>query len=449
MPNRMKCLKWFLPLLVLAVSCQKEVNRAGDTAPASSGEINLQSKPNAPILFLSTQMNPVEEAGKMRNIILKDFPGKVSFRPNDNSYILGQVSSILSDDPKASVLVGALHGDLAILRERSSLRPLDDLYAKLKDRTFAPNIERMSLFGGAQRYYIPWMQASFVMAANKKALRYLPRGSRLEDLTYEELYHWVQAVNHATGKKLLGLPAGQKGLMHRFLEGYLYPSYTASTLIRFRSRDALAMWAYLRRLWSLANQGSLVYSTMAEPLLRDEVWIAWDHSARLVKAFQERPGDFVAFPAPSGPKGRGFMTVVSGLAIPKAVRNPENPETLIEYLTLPAIQERTLRETGFFPVVGGVSDATVPEHLRELWSAVETQTGSTNGIATLLPVGLGERSGDYDSIFMLVFSRIVLEGADIQTALDRGASELQLIVNERNLACWPPDTSSERPCKIE
>jgi multiple sugar transport system substrate-binding protein len=394
-------------------------------------------------------MNPVEEAGKMRNVILKDFPGKVSFRPNDNSHILGQVSSIFSDDPNASVLVGALHGDLAILRERSSLRPLDDLYAKLKDRQFAADIEKLSLFGGSEHYYIPWMQASFVMAANKKALKYLPKGSRLEDLTYEEFYHWVKAINQATGKKMFGLPAGQKGLMHRFLEGYLYPSYTSSTLLRFRIRDALALWSYLKRLWSLASQGSLVYSTMAEPLLRDEVWIAWDHTARLVKAFQERPGDFVAFPAPSGPKGRGYMSVMSGLAIPKAVKTPENPAALIEYLTLPAIQERTLRETGFFPVVGQASTSNAPEHLRELWSAVKAQTDSPNGIATLLPVGLGERAGDYDSIFMLAFSRIVLEGADIQTVLDREAAELQLIITERNLACWPPDSSSERPCKIE
>jgi hypothetical protein len=33
-----------------------------------------------------------------------------------------------------------------------------------------------------------------------------------------------------TGKRLLGFPAGPQGLMHRFFEGFLYPSYTGSVV---------------------------------------------------------------------------------------------------------------------------------------------------------------------------------------------------------------------------
>ena len=33
------------------------------------------------ILFLSTQLNPVEEANVMKNILLKDFKYKVDFKP--------------------------------------------------------------------------------------------------------------------------------------------------------------------------------------------------------------------------------------------------------------------------------------------------------------------------------------------------------------------------------
>lgn len=35
------------------------------------------------LLFLSTQLNPIEEAEKMRRVILKDYPGEVDFRPYD------------------------------------------------------------------------------------------------------------------------------------------------------------------------------------------------------------------------------------------------------------------------------------------------------------------------------------------------------------------------------
>ena len=43
------------------------------------------------------------------------------------------------------------------------------------------------------------------------------------------------------------------------------------------------------------------------------MWVAWDHTARLADAFNQKPDDFVAFPAPAGPAGRGFMPVVAGI----------------------------------------------------------------------------------------------------------------------------------------
>ena len=55
---------------------------------------------------------------------------------------------------------------------------------------------------------------------------------------------------------------------------------------------------------------------MQEPLLTGEVWVAFDHVARLADAFNQKPDDFVAFPAPAGPAGRGFMPVVAGIGDP-------------------------------------------------------------------------------------------------------------------------------------
>ena len=55
---------------------------------------------------------------------------------------------------------------------------------------------------------------------------------------------------------------------------------------------------------------------MQQPLLTEEVWVAFDHVARLADAFNQKPDDFVAFPAPAGPAGRGFMPVVAGIGDP-------------------------------------------------------------------------------------------------------------------------------------
>jgi multiple sugar transport system substrate-binding protein len=443
------CVFFFMTLAVLLSSCEKKSGAAERKKKSPQSGFVFQSKPSSDITFLSTQMNPVEEAGKMRNVILKDFPGKVDFRPNDNSYLFSQVDSMLQSDPSKSILIGALHGDLVKLYEEKALRPLDDIYKGLGKRVFPESLMKLSRLDGEKTYYIPWMQASFVMVANKKALAYLPAGADLGKLSYDQLYRWTQNIFEKTGMRALGFPAGSKGLMHRFFQGYLYPSFTASTLLKFRSADAQDMWAYFQNQWRFVHPGSLVYSTMAEPLLTGDVWIAWDHTARLVKAFEEKPNDFVAFPAPIGPKGRGFMPVISGLGIPRNATDAKDPAILIDYLTEPVIQNRTLRETGFFPVVTSDGGNDVPRYLQALSAAVSEQANSIDSIPTLLPIGLGERGGDYNNLFMLTFSEIVLESKNITATLNTNAAELQKMVDEENAKCWSPDISEERPCKIE
>lgn len=444
-------------ILLLAAACIASMSALSCTkrAPAATGTtiraepFSFSQTPTKDITFLSTQLNPVEEAWKMRNTILKNFPGTVDFRPNDNAYLQELINSELKKDPAAAILVGALHGDLKNLWERGTLQPLDAQYQALNERNFSQDLMQLSRFNGKDAFYIPWMQASFVMAANKKALPYLPKGASLDSLTYQQLQEWAANIYKKTSKKALGFPAGEKGLMHRFFQGYLYPSFTDSTLLKFRTPAAAAMWEYFKRLWSYVQPSSLVYSTMSEPLLIDEVWIAWDHSARLTKAFQERPNDFVAFPAPSGPKGRGFLAVISGLALPKAEADTANSAMLIDYLTQPAIQERTLMETGFFPVLDDAASDATPQYLRSLDKVIKDQMNAKDSILTLMPIGLGDQAGNYNSYFMLTFSEIVLEGKEIQGVLDRNAKKLQAIIDKENLECWLPDTSAARPCKIE
>ena len=435
-------------LLILSFSCGRR-GVEGLKKAASPKDFAFLRKPSSSIVFLSTQMNPVEEAGKMRNSILKDFPGTVDFRPNDNNYLFSQIDSMLRKNASESILIGALHGDLVKLYEGNALRPLNEVYKGLGNRKFSESLVKLSRLNGTDMYYIPWMQASFVMVANKKALAYLPQGARLDDLTYEQLAQWAKNIFDKTGMKAIGFPAGKKGLMHRFFQGYLYPSFTASTLLKFRSPAAKGMWEYFKSLWNYVHPGSLIYSTMAEPLITQDVWIAWDHTARLIKAFEKMPGDFVAFPAPIGPQGRGFMAVVSGLSVPRGSRVLEDQELLVDYLTQPAIQSRTLSETGFFPVVESEGTDDIPPDLRELSTAVSRQAGSSVSIPTLLPIGLGERGDDYNSLFMLTFSEIVLDDGDIQTALDTNAAELQMIIDEEKAGCWLPDVSKERPCHLE
>jgi multiple sugar transport system substrate-binding protein len=212
--------------------------------------------------------------------------------------------------------------------------------------------------------YIPWMQATYIMVANKKALPYLPAGAKLESLTYAQLAQWAQAITAATGQRALGFPAGPQGLMARFFEGYLYPSFTGGVVTPFRSPEAVAMWTQFRDLWKYVNPNSTNYNFMQEPLLSGDVMIGFDHVARVLDALRQKPDDFVAFPPPSGPRGRGYMPVVVGLAVAKDAPDAAGAAGLIDFLTRPETQIRTAEVAGFFPVVKADLPADLPPGIR-------------------------------------------------------------------------------------
>jgi len=197
--------------------------------------------------------------------------------------------------------------------------------------------------GTGEQKYIPWMQATYVMAANKKALEHLPEGADVMALSYDDLIAWATTMAEKTGSPKFGFPAGPKGLKHRFFQGYLYPSYTNSMVTKFRSAEAETAWNKFKDLWAVTNPGSTGYSFMQEQLLTEEVWVAFDHTARLADAFNQKPDDFIAFPAPAGPSGRGFMPVVVGIAIPETAPDMDAAKKLVAYMTNPEIKYLVLR----------------------------------------------------------------------------------------------------------
>lgn len=408
----------------------------------SLGELRAES-----LLFLSTQLTPSAEAAKMRNVILKDFPGAVTFQPNDSNLVIRQISGT-DATTQAPGLLGGMHSDFSTLGKGPMLSAVGDALALVKSRGISQQFVDLGKLDGEKQRYIPWMQATYLMAADKRALAYLPKGADLASLTYEQLIAWGANVHSATGQPKIGLPVGGGGLIHRFVQGYLYPSYTGGTVRGFRSPEALAMWEMMGRLWQHVTPRSLDFASMDNPLASGEVWIAWDHTARLKKALDEKPDQFVVFPAPRGPKGRGFMAVIAGLGIPTKAPDRATSLALIDYLTQPATQATVMREVGFFPVVDLPASEKLPAGLKLLADGVAQQSSAPDALAVLLPMGLGNKGGDFSAIYTTAFSRIVLRGKDPVTILNRQATMLQSILQETGAVCWPPDAPSVSPCPV-
>lgn len=402
------------------------------------------------VTFISTQFNVVEESDKARTIFESFEGGTVEFVPSEEGPALDLLKAEGEAGEGINDVVGALHGTFPTLVTNDLMFDLTDLLAEIEaEYDINDDFVALGKMGTEDyQYYIPWMQATYTMAAHQDALQYLPEGADINALTWEQLAAWAKNMYDATGEAKLGFPVA--GLFHRFLEGYAWPSFTGGMVAQFKSQAAIDMLIFFRdELWPYVNPESINYDFMNEPLLSGEVLVAFDHVARLKAAFDAEPANFVAFPAPAGPAGRGYMPVVVGLGIPFTSPNPGSAEEFIRFLLSPETQSQILAELGFYPVISEVDMTNLPEGVAIQAAAVLAQQNAEDAIPSLLPVGLGDRGGEINQIFRDAFTRVVVDGEDAATVLEEQGGVLQTLMTETGAACWAPDPASEGPCQVE
>jgi multiple sugar transport system substrate-binding protein len=178
------------------------------------------------------------------------------------------------------------------------------------------------------------------------------------------------------------------------------------------------------------------------------LWIAFDHVARLTDALIAAPDDYVTFPAPAGPKGRGYMAVVAGLGIARDAPARGDAVRLIEYLTKPATQLMTAAEVAFFPVVKAELPSDLAPGIRLAAEAMAKTEHAPGALMSFLPVGLADKTGEFNKVYMDTFQRIVLRGEPIPAVLDDEAAALRSIMTASGAPCWAPDPPSPGPCPV-
>ena len=194
------------------------------------------------VTFMSTQFNIVEESDKIRTI-LADY-GEVEFVPSEEGSMIDLLRAEAETGEGTVDLIGALHGTYPVLQAEDVLFDLSDLLARIEENYELPEsfVTLGKLGTEDYQYYIPWMQATYIMAAHVSALDYLPEGADINALTWEQFAEWAKNIYDGTGGAQTGLPVA--GLFHRFLEGYLYPSFTGGMVTGFKSPEAVAMWEW-------------------------------------------------------------------------------------------------------------------------------------------------------------------------------------------------------------
>src|SRR5690606_34275075 len=176
---------------------------------------------SAQVLFWSSQAAPVEETQKMREQVLKGFAGGADFQPQEPGPFITRIEAERDAGKGTIGVVGALHGDLSTYADNW----VDLSGVDLAGINVSPAFLELGKLGTDEQLYLPWMQANYVMAANKQALEYLPEGADINALTYDQLVAWAKTLAEETGSPKFGFPAGPQGLKHRFFQGFLLPSY--------------------------------------------------------------------------------------------------------------------------------------------------------------------------------------------------------------------------------
>jgi len=397
------------------------------------------------------QFGVIAEQEGIRKFVLKGFKGDVDpvFAPISNPALFVDRVRAEAKAGKGNIdLLIGLHGDFVTFQNEGLIRGVDDVAKQIK--TLPPPLVKIGKLGTKTQFYLPHSQATYVMVANKDVLKYMPKGANIDALTYGQVFAWAKAIRKGTGQNRFGLPASDTGLLHRFLQGFLIPSFTGGFVTGFRSKEAVQAWDYLRQLWQYTHPQSLTYAFMQDPLLSEEVLLAWDHVARLKTALDQRPDDLVAFPVPKGPKARSYMPVIVGLAIPKNAPNPAGGKALIRHLTTIGAQAQILSLTGFFPAVRGQLSKRISPGLLAEAAAVRKQQKAPDAVQALLPIGIGAEGGNFSKIYRDTFTRIVRNNENIQTVLKEQGDLLQAIFDKTGAPCWAPDPpSGKAPCRVK
>jgi len=141
---------------------EPEEEEPAEEEPAAEEEEAME---DAAASFVSLQFAPVEEAEKFRAILDK---GGFDVTIGEEGPTIDQIKA-----GSGSIdVVGALHGRFPPLTEESNMTNMADVLDDLQgDRTFAPSFIESGLLGSDDFLaYVPWAQATYIMAATPEAI---------------------------------------------------------------------------------------------------------------------------------------------------------------------------------------------------------------------------------------------------------------------------------------
>jgi multiple sugar transport system substrate-binding protein len=281
-----------------------------------------------------------------------------------------------------------------------------------KIRTFPQSLVKFTSFDGRQ-YFLPIGADVYLFIINQKALKYTPKGVNIQTLTWEQVVEWARAIAEEEGEGKFALTAApQKMLIYQY--GGVMLSYGGSFPV-INSPEALQAWELLVKMQHVHTPNVLTYTSVVEPMKREEAWLAFAHCARIGDIYRSNPSQFIVSRAPKGSAGMGSVMGTSGFAVLNDAPHKELALKLVEYMTRPDIQIKIAKGTGGF--IPPVEEAlpllsnTIEDEI--IYKALQVMD---QGVLAFIPPMFGETWGSVKLLYEDAFRKLVLEDGAVDRA---------------------------------
>ncbi len=293
-----------------------------------------------------------------------------------------------------------------------------------KGRTFSAAFMD-SITSGGKTYFAPVGGDVYLLLANKKALKYLPAGVDVQDITWEQYVDWAVAIADGEGEgktAVTGVP--MKSLIYMY--GGMFLSYGGEFPV-INSPGAIEGWKLLTKLHKAYSPTVMTYDNVTAPMKSGETWLTVAHMARTGEAYRSNPSNYVIAKAPKGPKGIGSIAGVSGFGIPVGAENRDLALKFIEFMTRPDIAVKVARGTGGFlpPIdeaIAVLGDSPVDEVIKK--GVMVLQTGVVSGVPGSAYTSWGAVKQVYDDVFA---EMIIGTGVFDKALLDAAQAKLEAL----------------------
>lgn len=349
--------KWFMKLqfcsylstvlLLLTVSCSdKVVNNSKEKSTELSE--NKKSSQNRLVFSTSLWSQPSQRQYIRKHIVedfIKETEIPVKFEFNDGEVALKR-AYLQKEVGKVNMDVVTVHsGKMPIWINNGFVQDLTPYIKNWTDIHFFPLFNKSAKRNG-KTFFMPIVSDVYILIANKKALKYLPAGARVNKLTWDQFVQWSHNMRKGEGVGRTVLSAVPfNSFIYQF--GAIELSYGAA-FPEIDSPGAMKAWYLLLEMRKDYVPNVLNVAKPTDAIQRGYAWLTFAHIADVGEVYNSDPEKYIIAPVPEGPEGRGSIGAGYGLGISSGSERRKDALKLIRYLISPKQQVKIAQGSGGF-----------------------------------------------------------------------------------------------------